>query len=272
MPDTSIGSAQPAATFNENLISAALNGFIEGAGNWRPGTLAGFTEVGAYLTGQGTEVPVRWRGWNWHQFIGGIGAVALHATAFHVPDDLRAVQLATLDVWSATPFADPGARARMRTGTIVLADKDTYAARDAHGAVFSPHGLGAGQEAQRFIELRTGEAEPPSPGRILTAEPVRGELGDPAAAAAARPPRTGEGPRALGPYGGRAPGRGDGPEPGRRGAAARRAARCGVRIPKPERRGTQDDGPEAGGSGRRRTGVGIPSRARPPRPAGRRTA
>ncbi|SDK43601.1 hypothetical protein [Streptomyces indicus] len=162
----------PAPACNENLLPAALSGLIEGSGNWRPGTLAGFTEAGAYLTGQRTEAPVRWQGWNWHRFIGGIGAVALRATAFHVPDDLRAVQLALLDVWSATPFADPEVRARMRTGTIELADKDTYAARDARGAVFAPHGLGSGEEGQRFIELRTAAPEPPAPGRVLSGEPV----------------------------------------------------------------------------------------------------
>ncbi|MEU2726074.1 hypothetical protein [Streptomyces smyrnaeus] len=169
MPHTPIRPAQP---FDEKWITQALNGFIEGAGHWMPGTLAAFTEVGRYLTGSGEEAPARYRGWNWYRFIGRCGAVALRASSFHVQDHLRAVQLAMLDVWAETPFADPEVRARMRTGVLELTDKDTHAARTHDGAVVALHGIGAGRDGQRFVELRTGSAQPPAPGRITATEPV----------------------------------------------------------------------------------------------------
>ncbi|KUL52894.1 hypothetical protein [Streptomyces sp. NRRL S-1521] len=169
MPHTPIRPAQP---FDEQRIAQALNGFIEGSGHWGPGTFAGFTEVGGYLTGSREEAPARYRGWNWYRFIGRCGAVALRASSFHVPDHLRAVQLAMLEVWAETPFADPEVRARMRTGVVELADRDTHAARTREGAVVALHGLGAGREGQRFVELRTGAAQPPAPGRITATEPA----------------------------------------------------------------------------------------------------
>ncbi|MFF8642688.1 hypothetical protein [Streptomyces sp. NPDC015345] len=169
MPRTPIRPAQP---FDEKWIAQALNGFIEGSGHWGPGTLTAFTEVGDYLTGSGEEAPARHRGWNWYRFIGRCGAVALRASSFHVQDHLRAVQLAMLEIWAETPFADPEARARMRTGVLELADKDTWAARTHDGAVVALHGLGAGRDEQRFVELRTGTAQPSAPGLITATEPV----------------------------------------------------------------------------------------------------
>ncbi|MGW6269194.1 hypothetical protein [Streptomyces sp. NPDC055060] len=170
----------PVQPFDEKWIAPALNGFIEGAGYWRPGTLAVFTQVGNYLTGSGEEAPERYLGWNWHQFIGRCGAVVLRASSFHVQDHLRAVQLAMLEVWAETPFADPEARSRMRTGVLELADKDQdehkdkdrYAVRTRDGAMVALHGLGTGQDGQRFVELRTGTAPAPTSGRITAAEPV----------------------------------------------------------------------------------------------------
>lgn len=169
MPRTPIRPAQP---FDEKWIAQALNGFIEGSGHWGPGTLTAFTEVGDYLTGSGEEAPARYRGWNWYRFIGRCGAVALRASSFHVQDHLRAVQLAMLEIWAETPFADPEARSRMRTGVLELADKDTRAARTHDGAVVALHGLGTGRDGQRFVELRTGTAQPSAPGRITATEPV----------------------------------------------------------------------------------------------------
>ncbi|MEU4998486.1 hypothetical protein [Streptomyces sp. NPDC021622] len=169
MPQTPIRPAQP---FDEKWIAQALNGFIEGSGHWGPGTLAVFTEVGGYLTGSGEEAPARYLGWNWYRFIGRCGAVALRASSFHVQDHLRAVQLAMLDVWAETPFADPEVRTRMRTGVLELADNDTRAARTHDGAMVALHGLGTGRDGQRFVELRTGTAQPPAPGRITATEPV----------------------------------------------------------------------------------------------------
>ncbi|WP_371525005.1 hypothetical protein OG302_01815 [Streptomyces sp. NBC_01283] len=163
---------RPAQPFDEKWIAQALNGFIEGSGHWGPGTLAVFTEVGGYLTGSGEKPPARYRGWNWYRFIGRCGAVALRASSFHVQDHLRAVQLAMLDVWAETPFADPEVRARMRAGVLELADTATRAARAHDGAVVALHGLGAGRDGQRFVELRTGTAQPSAPGRITDTEPV----------------------------------------------------------------------------------------------------
>ncbi|MEV7404987.1 hypothetical protein AB0N93_31945 [Streptomyces sp. NPDC091267] len=169
MPHTPMRPAQP---FDEKWIAQALNGFIEGSGYWGPGTLAVFTQVGGYLTGNGEEAPAQYPGWNWYRFIGRCGAVALRASSFHVQDHLRAVQLAMLDVWAETPFADPEVRVRMRTGVLELADKETCATRTHDGAVVALHGLGAGRDGQRFVELRTGSAQPPAPGRITATEPV----------------------------------------------------------------------------------------------------
>ncbi|MGW5868809.1 hypothetical protein ACWFRJ_42455 [Streptomyces sp. NPDC055239] len=163
---------RPAQPFDEKWIAQALNGFIEGSGHWGPGTLAVFTEVGDYLTGSGEEAPARYLGWNWYRFIGRCGAVALRASSFHVQDHLRAVQLAMLDVWAETPFADPEARTRMRTGVLELADKDKRAVRTHDGAMVALHGLGAGQDGQRFVDVRTSTAQPPALGRITATEPV----------------------------------------------------------------------------------------------------
>ncbi|MGW7271941.1 hypothetical protein ACWGH5_15590 [Streptomyces sp. NPDC054864] len=163
---------RPAQSFDEKWIAQALNGFIEGSGYWEPGTLGGFAEVGDYLTGSGETPPARYRGWNWYRFIGRCGAVALRASSFHVQDHLRAVQLAMLEVWAETPFADPEVRTRMRTGVLELADKDTRAARTHDGAVVALHGLGADLAGQRFVELRTGAAQSPALGHITATEPV----------------------------------------------------------------------------------------------------
>lgn len=169
MPDASIRRTPP---YDDSLIAPALGGFIQGAGYWRAGTLAGFADAGEYLTGRGERVPEQYKGWGWSRFIGRIGAVALRATAFHVRPDLRELLLTMVEVWADTPFADPDARRRMRTGTIELAEDGVYAARDDHGAVLVLHGLAAGETGRHFVELRTGRAQAPAPGRIVAAEPV----------------------------------------------------------------------------------------------------
>ncbi|MCX4671437.1 hypothetical protein OG453_32935 [Streptomyces sp. NBC_01381] len=174
-------SIRPAARPNEDLIPAALSGLIGGSGYWRAGTLAGFARTGDYLTGRTDQLPDQYRGWYWSRFIGRIGAVALRAGSFPVHADLREVLLAMLDVWAGTPFADPAALARMRTGTIELTDDGAYAARDERGAVLAVHGNGAKATGEHFVELRTGEADPPAPGDITAAEPVpTGGWGTPA--------------------------------------------------------------------------------------------
>ncbi|TGB13591.1 hypothetical protein [Streptomyces sp. MZ04] len=179
MPEEAIRPA--AARLNEDLISVALSGLLDGAGYWRAGTLAGFARTGDYLAGRADQLPEQYKGWYWSRFIGRIGAVALRAGASPVHADLRAVHLAMLDVWAKTPFADPSALARMRTGTIELTDDREYAARDERGAVLAVHGLGTGKTGRHFVELRTGEADPPAPGDITAAEPVpTGGWGTPA--------------------------------------------------------------------------------------------
>ncbi|MEV0318589.1 hypothetical protein ACIBKX_10310 [Streptomyces sp. NPDC050658] len=178
MPQDPIRAIAP---LDEDRISAALSGLIDGNGYWRTGTLAGIARTGDYLTGRTDELPGQYRGWFWSRFIGRIGAVALRASAFPVHTDLREVLLATLDVWAGTPFADPDTVARMRTGTVELAEDGDYAARDARGGVIVVHGTGAKTSGRHFVELRTGEADPPAPGEITGAEPVpTGSWGTPA--------------------------------------------------------------------------------------------
>ncbi|WP_329404012.1 hypothetical protein [Streptomyces melanogenes] len=169
MSDASIPRTPP---YDDALIAPALSGFVEGSGYWRAGTLAGFADAGDYLTGRGEGVPAQYKGWGWSRLIGRIGAVALRASAFHVRPELREVLLRTLEVWAETPFADPDVRRRMRTGTIELAEDGVYAARDSAGALLVLHGLATGEQGKHFVELRTGQVDPPAPGRILATEPV----------------------------------------------------------------------------------------------------
>ncbi|MFI1103932.1 hypothetical protein [Streptomyces melanogenes] len=157
---------------DDDLIAPALSGFVEGSGYWRAGTLAGFADAGDYLAGRGEGVPAQYKGWGWSRFIGRIGAVALRASAFHVRPELREVLLSMLEVWAETPFADPDVRRRMRTGTIELAEDDVYAARNGDGALLVLHGLATGEQGRHFVELRTGQTDPPTPGRIVASEPV----------------------------------------------------------------------------------------------------
>ncbi|MFE0100588.1 hypothetical protein [Streptomyces sp. NPDC059009] len=161
-----------AAPFNEDRIAPALAGLIGGEGYWRAGTLAGIARTGDYLTGRTDQLPDQYRGWFWSRFIGRIGAVALRSCAYPVHAELREVLLATLDAWAATPFADPAAVARMRTGTIELTDTQVYGARDDRGALVAVHGLGSGESGRHFVELRTGAAAPPAPGEITEAAHV----------------------------------------------------------------------------------------------------
>ncbi|WP_262700129.1 MULTISPECIES: hypothetical protein [Streptomyces] len=147
-------------------VVPALGGLIEGTGMWRTGTLACMERTGRFLTGEwdppgpeGEDGPGIAGEGSWARFIGRIGAVALRAAVAPTRPERRERQLALLEMWAESPFADPAAR--LRTGTVVT---ERTAVRDGRGAAV---GVGRSREGRRrFVELRTGDAEPPSLGEI----------------------------------------------------------------------------------------------------------
>ncbi|MES4901770.1 MULTISPECIES: hypothetical protein [unclassified Streptomyces] len=155
------------ATLDDYGVASALSGLVDGSGHWvRHGSLAGIERTGRYLTGTWDPAepdgePGKAGEGSWARFIGRIGAVALRAAAPSTREERRQRLLALLEFWAEGPFADP--KARLRTG-VVRKTVDREAVRDERGAVVA---VGwAGQGGRKFVDLRTGEAEPPSLGTI----------------------------------------------------------------------------------------------------------
>ncbi|WP_275558291.1 hypothetical protein [Streptomyces sp. 5-6(2022)] len=164
---------------DDQRVVLALGGLIEGPGMWRTGTLACMERTGRFLTGawdppgpEGEDGPGIAGEGSWARFIGRIGAVALRAAVASTPPERRERLLALLEMWAESPFADPAAR--LRTGVVVT---ERTAVRDGRGAAVS---VGWGREGRRrFVELRTGDAEPPSLGEIEEAREVPRGWGSP---------------------------------------------------------------------------------------------
>ncbi|MEU1791294.1 hypothetical protein ABZ553_36570 [Streptomyces sparsogenes] len=157
-----------AAALDDYGVGTALSGLVDGPGYWtRDGSLAAIERTGRYLAGTWQPSspdgdPGKAGEGSWTRFIGRIGAVALRAAAPSTREERRERLLALLECWAESPFADPAAR--LRTGVVRLAEGAPEAVRDERGAVVA---VGwAGSDGRRFVELRTGEAEPPSLGTV----------------------------------------------------------------------------------------------------------
>ncbi|MBI0298652.1 hypothetical protein JBE04_30360 [Streptomyces sp. PRKS01-29] len=164
---------------DDQRVVPALGGLIEGTGMWRTGTLACMERTGRFLTGawdppgpEGEDGPGIAGEGSWVRFIGRIGGVALRAAVASTRPERRERLLALLEMWAETPFADPAAR--LRTGIVVT---ERLAVRDGRGAAVS---VGWSREGRRrFVELRTGDAEPPGLGKIEEARDVPRGWGSP---------------------------------------------------------------------------------------------
>lgn len=158
-------------------VEVALAGLVDGSGYWfGNGALAGIERTGRYLaqvgvvgTGEPTapdersdDGPGTAGEGSWSQFIGRIGAVALRAVVEPTRDERRSRLLALLEIWADSPFADP--RARIRTGLVRIAEGDPEAVRDERGAAVAVGWAADG--LRKFVDLRAGEADPPSLGVI----------------------------------------------------------------------------------------------------------
>ncbi|MFI0728124.1 hypothetical protein ACH4S9_03755 [Streptomyces sp. NPDC021225] len=156
------------AALDDHGVVGALSGLINGPGYWTwGGTLAGIERTGRYLAGTWDPDapdgdPGKAGEGSWARFIGRIGAVALRAAAPSTPEEGRQRLLALLEFWAEGPFADP--EARLRTGVVRPAEDAPQAVRDERGAAVA---VGwAGRDGRKFIDLRMGDADPPSLGTI----------------------------------------------------------------------------------------------------------
>ncbi|MER7486911.1 hypothetical protein ABTY20_13630 [Streptomyces sp. NPDC126497] len=153
---------------DDHGLAPALDGLVDGLGYWSgKGALAGIERTGRYLAGAGEpaapdDEPGTAGEGSWTRFIGRIGAVALRAAVEPTREERRRRLLALLEVWADGPFADP--RARLRTGLVRPAEGGPAAVRDGRGASVVV-GWAAGG-LRRFVDLRTGEADPPGLGTI----------------------------------------------------------------------------------------------------------
>ncbi|MBI0384991.1 hypothetical protein JBE27_54215, partial [Streptomyces albiflaviniger] len=107
------GEAAWTAVDDQGVVPA-LGGLIEGTGMWRTGTLACMDRTGRFLTGawdppgpEGEDGPGIAGEGSWTRFIGRIGAVALRAAVASTRPERRERQLALLEMWAESPFADP---------------------------------------------------------------------------------------------------------------------------------------------------------------------
>ncbi|MFD3733134.1 hypothetical protein [Streptomyces sp. NPDC058632] len=169
------------AALDDHGLAAALGGLVDGLGYWSgKGALAAVERTGRCLAGTGEptgpdEGPGTAGEGSWSRFIGRIGAVALRAVVEPTRDERRRRLLALLEIWADSPFADP--RARMRTGLVRVTEGGPVVVRDERGAAvvvgWPTEGL------RKFVDLRAGESDPPSPGVIEEVTDVpRGGWGD----------------------------------------------------------------------------------------------
>ncbi|WP_191876551.1 hypothetical protein [Streptomyces filipinensis] len=153
---------------DDHRVGTALDGLVDGSGYWSgSGALAGIERTARYLAGTWKpatpdEGPGTAGEGSWARFIGRIGAVAFRAAVEPTRDERRRRLLALLEIWADSPFAEPGSR--MRTGLVRVAGGAPAAVRDERGAAVAV-GWAAGG-LRRFVDLRTGEEDPPSLGAI----------------------------------------------------------------------------------------------------------
>ncbi|MGY0062009.1 hypothetical protein ACWY4P_36665 [Streptomyces sp. LZ34] len=159
------------AALDDHGVGSALSGLIGGWGYWtRDGALAGIERTGRYLAGTSDPAgpdggPGKAGEGSWTRFIGRIGAVALRAAAPSTCEEFRQRLLALLEFWAEGPFADP--EARLRTGVVRLAEDAPESVRDERGAAVAVWwSREHGEDGRRFVDLRAGDADPPSLGTI----------------------------------------------------------------------------------------------------------
>ncbi|MEU8823434.1 hypothetical protein [Streptomyces sp. NPDC048636] len=147
-------------------VATALSGLVDAAGMWsRDGVLAELERTGRFLAGtwdppEGEDGLGTAGEGSWTRFLGRIGALALRAAVEPTRDEHRQRLLAWLEIWAESPFADPSAR--WRTGVVRT---DRKGVRDEHGAAVCIGWMRGG--ARKFLELRTGQGEPPSLGETV---------------------------------------------------------------------------------------------------------
>ncbi|MEV5987152.1 hypothetical protein AB0L85_19345 [Streptomyces sp. NPDC052051] len=156
------------AALDDHSVGVALDGLVNGLGHWtHEGSLAGIERTGRYLAGTWSpatpdEGPGMGGEGSWTRFMGCIGAVALRAAVEPTRDERRRRLLTLLRIWADSPFADP--RSRIRTGVVRMAEGAPTAVRDERGAAVVVGWAEGG--LRRFVDLRTGEGDPPSLGAI----------------------------------------------------------------------------------------------------------
>ncbi|MDX3224427.1 hypothetical protein [Streptomyces sp. ME19-01-6] len=156
------------AALDNYVAGDALSGLVGTSHSWTDkGALAGIERTGRYMAGTWDPPtpdggPGRAADGSWTRFIGRIGGVALRAAAPSTREERRQRLLTLLEIWADGPFCDP--EGRFRTGLVRVAEGDPAAVRDERGAAlvtgWAPGGLRA------FVDLRTGDADPPSLGAI----------------------------------------------------------------------------------------------------------
>lgn len=164
----SLGARAEVVALDDHGVVAALDGLVDGSGYWSgKGSLAGIERTGRYLAGTWKpttpdEGPGMAGEGSWARFIGRIGAVALRAAVEPTRDERRQRLLALLEIWADSPFA--GSQARMRTGLVRVPEGSPAAVRDERGAAVAVDWAVDG--VRKFVDLRTGEGNPPSLGAI----------------------------------------------------------------------------------------------------------
>ncbi|GAA3771579.1 hypothetical protein GCM10022225_68550 [Plantactinospora mayteni] len=150
---------------DDAAVFHALSG-LEGRGSAEPGMLYGIQFASRILAGSpdvtgwdnGPDLP---GGDTWTSLIGRIGVVALRAVAASTRPERRERLLALLEVWAETIFAEPDGRLR-----VGVAEAERVLAADATGTAIAT-GWGERTGERRFVDLRTGDGEPPSLGRVV---------------------------------------------------------------------------------------------------------
>ncbi|WP_151772388.1 hypothetical protein [Streptomyces abyssomicinicus] len=149
-------------------MSAALAGLVTGSGMWQEDAFAGVARTAAFLDGTwtpgpGADGPRPAGDGSWTRFIGRTDAVALRAAAPSTRPRHREVLLDFLEMWAATPFADPDRH--FRVGSLQGTDRP-FGVRDERGAATSVYWPVDGR--QRFLEARTADDPGPAlPGSVI---------------------------------------------------------------------------------------------------------
>ncbi|MDP9843956.1 hypothetical protein [Streptosporangium lutulentum] len=159
---------------DESLVNA-LYGLVGSVSANR--TLSSIQVADAFLKGSLSQDQMeeagatKWPQIRWESLIGRIGGVAFRAAAASTRPERRERLLALLEVWAETVFADPDAP--LRVGVV---EAERSVVRDESGAAVATGWVH--QVGRRFVDLRTGEADPPALGTVLTVAGVPRGWGD----------------------------------------------------------------------------------------------